>query len=174
MEVGEGSSNSHLTCQMCDRKGHIGIHCPWVYTRCRIPPCNGVRKLLVSEQPQSFGGKFMTCSKLGCGYFMWFDEAYLSSKTSPHAPGSCFGCSSLRHLINACPWKVTPCSFPNCNGKMKLKISNTEHNFEIPYLKCKKCNHFEWMSDVLDAKKKENVEVRMKDICTEFLTKLQM
>ncbi|OVA05270.1 hypothetical protein BVC80_441g6 [Macleaya cordata] len=38
-----------VCCQMCEKSGHTGIECPWVYTRCRKITCNGSRKLLIQN-----------------------------------------------------------------------------------------------------------------------------
>ncbi|OVA04446.1 hypothetical protein BVC80_1717g4 [Macleaya cordata] len=38
MGGGRGKSSEAglgMVCQMCDQEGHVGIDCPWVYTRCR-------------------------------------------------------------------------------------------------------------------------------------------
>ncbi|OVA19833.1 hypothetical protein BVC80_1689g20 [Macleaya cordata] len=111
-------------CQMCDRIGHIGIVCPWVYTR--RPFCNGIRKLLISTKPNSIGTRFMTCERIGCNYFQWFDDALNSIRSWTHRSG-CFGCGVADHWIDACPWNNTPCSSKGCDGKRKLSLSTTEH-----------------------------------------------
>ncbi|OVA11150.1 hypothetical protein BVC80_1741g155 [Macleaya cordata] len=110
---GEGSSisksfeSSKDRCQICDRLGHIGIVCPWDYSRCRRPFCNGIRKLLISSQPNSIGTRFMTCERIGCDYFQWFDDALKSIRSWTHRSG-CFGCGAAEHWIDACPWNNSP------------------------------------------------------------------
>ncbi|OVA01519.1 hypothetical protein BVC80_7699g3 [Macleaya cordata] len=63
-----------VACQACSREGHDSINCSWVYTRCRKPSYNGIRKLLRSSQPTSLGKKCFTCQHPTCNGFQWFEE----------------------------------------------------------------------------------------------------
>ncbi|OVA10363.1 hypothetical protein BVC80_1493g4 [Macleaya cordata] len=154
--MGGGKASSQVSCQACSREGHDSVDCLWVYIKCRKPSCNGIRKLLRSSQPTSLSKKFFTCHHPTCNRFQWFEEAFngVSSSSTQHPYGDgCFGCGATDHWIKACPWRDTQCTEPNCKGMRKLKISGTEHNYGISYLKCLECDTCEWLSDVLVASK---------------------
>ena len=158
---------------MCGREGHQPTQCPWLYSRCRHLSCNGIRKLLVSEQENTMGKKYFTCSRLGCEYFQWFDNAMATTRKSPITEG-CLGCGNKNHSLENCLWKETGCSQTHCDGKRVIKIAKTEHNYRIPYLKCKSCENFQWLSDVLTEVKKEQLPEIFDNWCTEYFSKLNI
>ncbi|OVA03656.1 hypothetical protein BVC80_1787g184 [Macleaya cordata] len=157
---------------MCEKSGHTGIECPWVYTRCRKITCNGSRKLLISKQPHSLGNRFLKCEN--CDAFQWFDDAIGLVGPSSIQPneGGCFGCGDLKHWIKECPWRETSCSVPTCKGKRLLSLSGTTHNYGIPYLKCSDCQKFQWMADVLFASRTKELEV-VDGLCKAIVNKMQ-
>ncbi|OVA08169.1 hypothetical protein BVC80_1721g28 [Macleaya cordata] len=105
--MGGGSCSTEVTieettvdCQMCGLDGHTCIECPWVYTRCRKPGCNGSRKLLCSTQPNSVGRRFLTCQKSTCKQFQWLEKALslvVSSPPQSYYVDGCFGCGDTNH-----------------------------------------------------------------------------
>ncbi|OVA06412.1 hypothetical protein BVC80_187g6 [Macleaya cordata] len=112
MGGGEGSSsNFEVICQVCDQLGHICIECPWAYTRCKLTPCNGTRRVLIGKTDANLGRNFFTCQQPDYNGFEWFDDALNSkaSSTTHLSKGGCFGCGEGNHWMDTCPWRKTPC-----------------------------------------------------------------
>ena len=172
MEVGQ-SSSPPAKCPMCGRVGHNPNQCPWLYSRCRYLSCNGIRKLLVSDQEATLGKKIFTCSRLGCEYFQWFETAVTMAKKPPFSEG-CFGCGNKNHALESCPWNETGCSETNCDGRRHMLICKNEHNYRIPYLKCKLCGKFQWLSDVIGQPQKEELREIFDSRCSEYFSKLNI
>ncbi|OVA12772.1 zinc finger protein [Macleaya cordata] len=181
-----GKSVVEIVCQMCDQVGHIAIVCPWVYTRCKYVKCNGIMKLLISNQPQSAGEKFFTCHHPYCNGFKWFDDAmssYVGSGSAEHLKKiECWGCGDPDHFMVSCPYYKSPCKKGGCIGVKNLRLSRTLHNYGVPYLKCDECDDFVWMSDVLTlaekTKDKGNVrvsfELSVDELCQGIVKKVGM
>ncbi|OVA13130.1 hypothetical protein BVC80_8301g3 [Macleaya cordata] len=101
MGGGEGSSShSQDSCQMCEQKGHTGIECSWAYSRCKLTPCNGVRKIVIAKTEANYGRRFLRCQQPDCSGFQCLDDALgsvgsQSTQLSRH--GGCFGCGEANH-----------------------------------------------------------------------------
>lgn len=166
-----------VQCNMCDKEYHETKSCPWVYSRCKHIPCNGVRALLRSKTDQTNGRTFFKCLNPTCNYFEWFDLA--SSPTTAlqiklPSPNCCIACGEENHFFNNCPLQNQSCFKQNCNSKLELKVC--KHNVNIAYLVCKKkdCDAFRWASDALVIETKETLKGKVLEICDEFKKNLKM
>lgn len=77
------SSNNKINsinnyCLMCEKGMHEAIDCAWIYSRCKMVRCNGLRKLLKAQTDDHPCEKFFSCSI--CPYFEWFADATTPGK----------------------------------------------------------------------------------------------
>lgn len=100
------AATSSQECEMCNERNHQSIDCHWIYTRCKLVPCNGIRKLIKVKDGANSGKKIFSCSNPMCSYFKWFDDAIKS--TAPRYKGGCDAYVG-DHKFADCPWSQTPC-----------------------------------------------------------------
>ncbi|KAF6164786.1 hypothetical protein GIB67_011176 [Kingdonia uniflora] len=173
-------------CPLCDQGSHSVESCPWVYSKCRKPNCNGIMKLCVSKTTKNPNRKFLACQYSTCGGFQWLLEAIgiqTESSTSSFE-GGCFGCAGTEHWWNHCLWRSVICEKKGCGSPMKLCTSRTESSKGKKFLKCQNilCGKFIWLEDAIEAaannnagtkdkvhmKVKINVTMDLNEFCREF------
>lgn len=153
---------------MCEKGMHEEIDCPWIYSRCKMVPCNGLRKLLKAQTDDHAGEKFFSCSI--CSYFEWFSDATTPGKAMQiqlPSPLSCFACGDKSHGKSNCPWANQPYKKKKCKGTVTLYICNNEHNGGIAYLKCTNCLEFQWLSDAVFHQSKA-ATLKMTELCKQI------
>lgn len=163
-------------CEMCSEKYHESMDCPWIYSRCKLVPCNGIRKLLKVKDGVNSGKKFLSYSNPMCSYFEWFDGATDAVKSmAPQYKGGCDACAG-DHRFADCPWSQTPCINPKCHStKVRmLNIAQTSWNYGIGYLKCQKCEDFQWVSDAIFVEKQKQLCNSEDRICAQFKDKVKI
>lgn len=145
---------------MCEQGNHDTKVCPWIYSRCKHVPCNGVRALLQSTTNENYGKMFLKCTIPSCNYFEWFEDASNHCKSKLvllPSNKSCQACGEDDHCIESCPLHHQLCFSSNCNSRMYLKICINQHNKGITYLTCQKCDAFRWETDCIFLAAKEKV-----------------
>lgn len=173
---GSSSSNNNSKCSLCEKSMHEEIDCPWIYTRCKMVPCNGIRKLQKARTEVNYGKKFFSCTI--CSYYEWFEEASneaTAMKIVLPSRHSCSACGDKSHKLANCSWDNVPCMRKKCKGSMKLNICKKEHNQDIAFLTCH-CGEFSWVSDAVSNAAKAKVKssaLQMEELCKQ-IHKIQM
>ncbi|OVA15498.1 zinc finger protein [Macleaya cordata] len=104
------SSNLHCSfelCQLCEQPSHTAILCPYMYSKCMLPGCIGIRMIMISESNLSKGKNFLKCQFPLCDGFQWLEDA-LKCKGSSSI--KCYICGDDDHAGGDCPWDGFPCS----------------------------------------------------------------
>lgn len=83
--------NQPNLCSICAVGSHESKVCPWMYSRCKHIPCNGIRQLLRSKTTETEGEMFFRCSNPTCRYFEWFALAI-----------DVVGCADIKLLFKIC------------------------------------------------------------------------
>ncbi|KAF6140807.1 hypothetical protein GIB67_042220 [Kingdonia uniflora] len=153
-------------CPLCDQGSHSVESCPWVYSKCRKPNCNGIMKLCVSKTTKNPNRKFLACQYSTCAGFQWLSEAIgIQTKSSTSSfEGGCFGCTGTEHWWNHCPWRSVICEKKGCGTPMKLCTSRTQSSKGKKFLKCQNilCGKFIWLEDAIEAATNNNVGTKDK------------
>lgn len=151
--MGEVLSSSSSSCNslysMCEIDNHPPIQCPWINSKCKNEPCNGVRRMLLSQTADHPGEKFFNCSI--CNYFEWFVAAIDVVKSlDVHLPANkcCFACGNINHVFNACSFQNQPCK-KNCSGKYMLKVCRNKHNYQLCYLQCNNISDISYVNIII-------------------------
>ncbi|OVA06269.1 zinc finger protein [Macleaya cordata] len=122
-------------CQVCHQSSHLAPTCPFLYTKCKIVKCTGIRKLLVSGTAKNPGRMFWRCQYSTCGNFQWLDDAISESMGTT-------GSSSTpkQHRVEG------------CSGVRDMKISTWEGHEGEKYLGCTKCADTQWFKEAQKLK----------------------
>ncbi|OVA15213.1 hypothetical protein BVC80_3g19 [Macleaya cordata] len=62
-------------CQLCEQPSHTAMSCPWMYSKCMIRGCIGLRMLLSCDNNISKGKKYLKCQFPDCDGFIWLEDA---------------------------------------------------------------------------------------------------
>lgn len=167
-------------CPTCEQGSHESKVCPWMYSRCKHIPCNGIRQLLRSSTRETDGEMFLKCSNPTCTYFEWFDSAShpLKSKNIKlPKENCCCACGEETHCYKECPLHKQECYKEQCKSIMQLRRCKNEHNRNIAYLICTDCEAFRWVSDHLFIAAKNRVihsSFNLNAICKELQKTINM
>lgn len=142
---------------MCDQEGHSADECPWVYTSCKEPNCDGIRKITKSNTSSNPGRKFLACQYGSCtNGWKWLDEELkLALEPKNIAQNQCYRCNEIGHWMKECPWIGLKCRV--CSSNRVLKTSGKSTSKGDKYLKCYNCQDFQWLKDAQNAKRKEDI-----------------
>ena len=110
-------------------------------------------------QEEIYGQQFLMCQYQSCGAWKWLEGAIAedemkkahgtSARASASSSDSYCHCGQNGHWVINCPWKIIVC--PNgCEGKRKLLISTNEWSKCEKFLKCVKCESFEWLKHAME------------------------
>ncbi|KAF5204958.1 Zinc finger protein, partial [Thalictrum thalictroides] len=102
-----GEPKMKVNCQMCETDFHTASECPWVYSACKQPQCNGIPMLTTSTTSMNPCRKYLACQFNSCnGGWQWLDEAMVEAATTLKSPSKgCYECGDEDHWLNNSPWK---------------------------------------------------------------------
>ncbi|KAF6139485.1 hypothetical protein GIB67_018995 [Kingdonia uniflora] len=158
---------------MCFINTHGAKDCLWVYTSCKKPTCNGLRKLLTSYTPQNYGRKYLQCHLSSCSLFQWLNHALkevegVSGSSKDQTQTSYFGCGKTDHWWRSCPWRETHYHMKGFTKIIKLKTSMQPKSNGEKYLKCQndECKEFIWLRDAIHSlsQRRDLVKLRRKQV----------
>ncbi|KAF6158075.1 hypothetical protein GIB67_014869 [Kingdonia uniflora] len=186
--MGGGLQHNPKKCDMCYLKDHSTDSCPWIYTSCKNPDCDGIMKLLTSNTPANPNRMYLKCHVIECNSFQWLSDAVDKDKevVGSSSNTGCYGCGGFGHWVKDCQWKARSCDVQGCGGVMKLLISKEKMSYGEKFLKCLTCNNFQWLKDAqIEAQKKTDVrninislqmtmEMGLDAFCNEFKGKTTM
>jgi len=66
-------------CSLCDSNEHWEVDCPWMDSQCLKFSCPGTRKILTSNEEDTYGEKYLKCDN--CHHFQWLNEAIDETKS---------------------------------------------------------------------------------------------
>ncbi|OVA08936.1 zinc finger protein [Macleaya cordata] len=173
-------------CQVCHLSSHLAPTCPFLYTKCKIVKCTGIRKLLVSGTVKNPGRMFLKCQYSTCGNFQWLDDAISesmgttgsSSTLKQHRSVGCFGCGERDHWRNKCPWVGATYRVEGCSGVRDMKVSTWEGQEGDKYLGCTKCTDTQWFKEVKKLKEASKfdspvgaqivIQTTLEDLCSKL------
>lgn len=163
-----------ISCSICAQGIHDPKVCPWIYSRCKYIPCNGIRQLLCSKAKETNEKMFLKCSIPTCQYFEWFDDAIDPVKCKMvklPVENGCYACGESGHCFKNCPLQNQTCNKDHCKSKMEMKFCKNEHNKNIAYLTCTDCDGFKWVSDEVFIAAKNRImhsSLQLNAICKEL------
>ncbi|OVA13293.1 hypothetical protein BVC80_283g8 [Macleaya cordata] len=115
---------------MCNQSGHTFIECSWAYTKCKLTPCNGTRRVLIVKDRCKLWEEVLAYQQPDCNCFEWFDDAMRSkaSSTTQLSKGGYFGCGEGNYWMDTCPWRKTPYPQPKCHEVRIRALSKSDHS----------------------------------------------
>ncbi|KAF6158199.1 hypothetical protein GIB67_014993 [Kingdonia uniflora] len=149
-------------CPMCDQTGHNVSSCPWIYAKCKVNNCNGIRRLLTSRTLSNPNRKFLSCQFTHPNSIQLLSDVINEFKnpTSSSSLTGCYRCGGLNHWVRKCPWTLSNCKRLGCNDVMKLFKSTKASSYGLKFLKCQnvQCGKFMWLKDAIDVDEKVKEE----------------
>ncbi|KAF6134635.1 hypothetical protein GIB67_002036 [Kingdonia uniflora] len=145
--MGGGTKDQEQCRQLCF-EFYLDVEiCPWIYSICKAPGCNGIMKLAISQTLKNPKKRFIACQYSTCGSFKWLEDAIKESKSEEGTSftGGCYGCGVCGHWWKDCPWR----------DAMKAKEKRTSEK-------------------KLGADVKINVTMNLNDFCSEFKGKAKL
>ncbi|KAF9623111.1 hypothetical protein IFM89_037513 [Coptis chinensis] len=146
------------SCLLCGQKTHKIAQCPWMHVICKN--CNNECDLLEDNNKK----RFIKCQK--CELAQWLDDLMGNSSDKPNDLGTppaavkkgpgCFVCKAEEHWSYTCPWKWSPCKM--CTTIRDVRTSTQLRSKGEKFLKCPRCDEFEWLEVAIAGCKKEKSE----------------
>ncbi|KAF6156258.1 hypothetical protein GIB67_008028 [Kingdonia uniflora] len=125
-EKAPSSEIAQVQCPHCYLDGHSSNCCPWQFTLCKFPNCDGIRHLQTSYTPKNYNRKILKCQGINYKSFEWLSDAVGQAKSfggsSSSGVTSCFGCGGNTHWVRDCPWREVKCEVQWCIRVRRLCI----------------------------------------------------